>query len=516
MGQTLYTFNGGGTTGNWNNASTWTTDPTGSTRVASRVPMSGDNVVVTNSFAVTVNSAVSATGLKITIQRGGSLDLQTSTTPFAQLNGLAGQGTLRIAGTYFPDVAANSNNFDDANTGTVEFYNWGSTSNLPNPRSGQYNNLRLLNSTTTAYTAQLDNDLLLTGGLTLTTTTPSSTTSLVNFNLGKVATPRKLTVQGDINVGAGTAMGVTAVTLPTTGSNPTVQTSHTLNAGGSFYNNGTVDLYNVQAQTALLNFTGNTDANFACNGPTDLSVLQLDKGIDSQVLLNITATVAQGGASASNLRLLNTADGIDRLNLIRGVAKLGNNITLPQIHNGSDAGTGFSIGSTSTNPTLWIDGATLTNNNANGTAVYGTFRITNGRYNNLTPDAMVVREDGQILIEGGETYVDRFRPSNTSSIHRGSFIITGGLFCCRGTSSAPRNTDYARFSIPLLTQSFRMTGGTIQVENPVNAAGMFHIGVNPSNVIVTGGTVNVVLPASNTNAASISPKPAPRAAAKRC
>jgi hypothetical protein len=463
------------------------------------VPGNGDNVVVTNSYSVTVNSAVAATGLKITIQRGGSLDLQTGTTPFAQLSSLSGQGTLRIGAAYFPDIVAGSNNFDDANTGTVEFYNWGTTAALPYPRSGQYNNLRLLNSSTTAYTAQLDNTLLLTGNLTLTTTTPTSTTPLVNFNLGKsttTPTARTLTVQGDINVGAGTAMGVT-----------NVGALHTLNAGGSFINSGTVDLYNSQTQNALLNFTGNTDANFACNGLTELSVLQLNKGIDGQVLLNITATVAQGGASASNLRLLNTADGIDRLNLINGVAKLGNNITLPQIHNGSDAGTGFTIGSPSTNPTLWIDGATLTNNNANGTAVYGMFRISSGRYNNLTPDAMVVREDGQILIEGGETYVDRFRPSNTSSIHRGSFIITGGLFSCRGTSSAPRNTDYARFSIPLLTQSFRMTGGTIQVENPANAAGMFHIGVNPNNVIITGGTVNVVLPSSNTNAAILTTSP---------
>lgn len=512
IGQTLYTFNGGGTTGDWNSTNTWTTDPTGSTRVLPRVPAANDNVVVTNSFVVTVNNPITTTGLKITIQRGGVLDLTSSTATFAQLSSLSGQGTLRIASPLFPDIAADANNFDDANTGTVEFYNWGTTATLPLPRSGQYNNVRLLNTTTAAYTAQLDNNLTLTGSLTLTTTIPTSTTPLVTFNLGKAATPRTLTIQGDINVGGGTAMGVSAVNLPIAGT-PAAQTFHTLNAGGSFINNGTVDLYNSQTQNSLLIFKGNADANFACNGPTELSILQLDKGTDSQVLLNITAKV---GRTASNLQLLNTTDGIDRLNLINGVAKLGDNIVLPQIHNGSDAGTGFTIGATITppsgatyvtSPTLWIDGATLTNNNANGTAIYGTYRISNGRYNNLTPDAMVIREDGQVLIEGGETYVDRFRPSNTSSIHRGSFIITGGLFCCRGTSTAPRNPDYARFSIPLLTQSFRMTGGIIQVENPVNAPGMFHIGVNPNNAVITGGTINVVLPASNTNAPILTTAP---------
>lgn len=488
VGQTLYTFNGGGTTGSWDNASTWTTDPTGSTRVSPRVPTTGDNVVVTNSYVVKVTSAVAATGLKITIQRGGALDLQTTSTPFAQLSSLGGQGTLRIAAPYFPDVAADNNNFDDANTGTVEFYNWGATAALPNPRSGQYNNLRLLNSTTTAYTAQLDNDLLLTGNLTLTTTTPTSTTPLVNFNLGKSTTSptaRTLTVQGDINVGAGTAMGVT-----------NVGALHTLNAGGSFINNGLVDLYNTQAQNALLNFTGNTNANFACNGPTDLSVLQLNKGIDGQVLLNITATVAQGGASASNLRLLNTADGIDRLNLINGIAKLGNNITLPQIHNGNDFGTGFSIGSTSTSPTLWIDGATLQNNNARGAIVYGTYRISGGRFENITPDAMVIREDGQVLVEGGTTQVDKMRPSSTTTNHRGSFIITGGLFECLGTVQDANHPNFARFAVPYLTQSFRMTGGTIRVQNPGNATGIFHIGINPNNAIVSGGTIEVILPSS--------------------
>ncbi|MEJ7660083.1 MAG: hypothetical protein WKG07_10930 [Hymenobacter sp.] len=70
---------------------------------------------------------------------------------------MSGQGTLRVGAPYFPAVT--TNNFDDANTGTVEFYNWpaGPTA-LP---TGQYNNLRLLNTTATAYVVQLDNNLTL-------------------------------------------------------------------------------------------------------------------------------------------------------------------------------------------------------------------------------------------------------------------------------------------------------------------------------------------------------------------
>ena len=507
VGKTLYTFNGGGTEGNWTDRTIWTTDPTGSTGINQSVPANGDNVFVTNSFTVYVTGAISTTGLSITVQKGGVLDLQTAASTFATLSSLAGQGTLRIGAPYFPTVT--TNNFGAANTGTVEFYNWpaGPTALPP----GQYNNLRLLNSTATAYVVQLDNDLTLNGGLTLIRTNANGP---VTFNLGKAATARTLNVLGDITIGAGTFLGVSAVTLPITPATtnpvaPAAQTFHTINASGNFINNGTVNLHNGttnDAQAALLNFTGNTNNNFACNGPTDLDILQINKGADSQVTLNITSTVNPLNANG-NLRLNDLTDGNDLLSLINGVVKLGNNITLPKIHNGNTAGTGFTIGTPDTNPTLWIAGATLQNNNANGTAVYGTYRISAGRYENLTPDAMVVRETGQVLIEGGETYVDRFRPSNTSSIHRGSFIITGGIFYCKGTSSAPRNPDYARFSIPLLTQSFRMTGGVIQVENPLNAPGMFHIGVNPNNAIVTGGTINIILPASNTNAAILTTSP---------
>jgi fibronectin-binding autotransporter adhesin len=194
--------------------------------------------------------------------------------------------------------------------------------------------------------------------------------------------------------------------------------------------------------------------------------------------------------------LLNTTDGIDILNLVNGVAKLGDNITLPRIHNGNDAGTGFSIGTETTSPTLWINGATVQNNNARGAIVYGTYRISGGRFENITPDALVIREDGQVLVEEGTTVVNKLRPSSTSATHRGSFIITGGLFAATGTVAFTQEDDFARFSIPYVTQSFRMTGGTIQVQNPSNGDGLFHIGVNPNNAVITGGTIEILLPNS--------------------
>ena len=78
MGGTLYTFNGGGTTGTWSTAATWTTDPTGSTSINSRVPVTGDVLVVTNSFLLSLTADVTLTSLAVTVQRGGVLDLGTN------------------------------------------------------------------------------------------------------------------------------------------------------------------------------------------------------------------------------------------------------------------------------------------------------------------------------------------------------------------------------------------------------------------------------------------------------
>ena len=516
MGQTLYTFNGGGTNGVWTDPNIWTTDPTGSTSINPRIPANGDNIVVTNSFVVYVNSAVASTGLNITVQRGGVLDLTSTASTFTStLTSLGGQGTLRIAAPYFPTIT--TNNFDDVNTGTVEYYNWPSGASLIPLAGGQYNNVRFLNSTAVAYTARLDNDLLLNGSLTVTRTDatafPAGSTYAsaaaaaagagVSFMFGNAAASRILTVSGNVTIGVGTLMGIA-----------TANATHNLNVNGSFVNNGTVNLHNGttdDSQVAVLTFKGSTDANFVCNGSTDLDILRVDKGIDSQVLLNVTSTVNPQN-SFGNLRLNHVGDA-RLLELVNGVAKLGNNVYLSKIHNGSVVGPGvgtgyYELGSSSTSPTLWVAGGTVINNNALAFVIYGTLRVSGGSLTSVTSDAMVVREDGQVLIEGGTATVNKFRPSSTSSGHRGSFIISGGTFEAVGTFAGTEAvTSFARFAIPYQSQAFRMTGGTIRVANPANCTGLFHIGINSNNAVVTGGVIELQLPNTNTNASILTTAP---------
>ncbi len=526
MGQTLYTFNGGGTTGLWTDAGIWTTDPTGSTSISPRLPTSSDNVVVTNSFVVTLSSKLlaGATPASITIQRGGVLDLTSKTfTPAAPaftgtLGRLAGQGTLRIAAPYFPAVT--NNDFDDPNTGTVEFYDWTTTTSaLPLPASGMYNSLRLLNTTGTAYTAYLDGDLKVNGNMVLsrsnTTAFPSgnsnanATAATANagilFRIGNAAASRALSIYGDITIGAGTFLGV----------GTTNSSTHILTAYGSFINNGTVNLHNGTAndnQVATLVFSGASNAIFACNGDTDLDILKVDKGTDSQVLLNITSAAGLYGNAQGNLRL-NHFGSARLLELANGVTKINSGVYLAKIHNGTFAGTGantgyYELGSTTTSPTLWVAGGTVVNTNALAFVIYGTLRVSAGLLTSVTSDAMVVREDGQILIEGGRVTVDKFRPSSTSSDHRGSFIITGGTFEAIGTfAGTGATTNFARFAIPYQSQAFRMTGGTIRVANPANCTGLFHIGVNSNNAIVTGGIIELQLPNTNTDASILTTAP---------
>ncbi|MDO7877225.1 hypothetical protein Q5H93_20940, partial [Hymenobacter sp. ASUV-10] len=480
----LYTFNGGGTSGNWNAAFTWTTDPTGSTSVGARVPVSGDNVFITNSFVAQLTAnETTITGLTITVQRGGTLDLGTFgfTNPLTRL---AGQGTLRIGQAYFPAVT--TNDFDDPNTGTVEFYNWATTpSVLPQPGSNTYNNLRLLNTTSTAYEARLDANLTVSGTLSLA----RSGSGGVTLNFGQTAADRTFTVNGDVNVGVGNTVGITAG----------VTGAHLWNVGGSLINNGTINLHNNNGvndnERVLLRFTGTTDANFVCNGPTDLSRLQVSKGSGSRATLNTTA-------NGNNLRL-NYFGSADLVILSGGTLKLGPNIVLPRLSN--ITGNNYDIGTTSSSPGLWVAGADVRNNNSNALVVYGSFRISGGIFQSNGSEGAVIREDGQYLIEGGTTTVTKFRPSNTSINHRGSFTMTGGVFEAIGTSSDP---DYARFSVPFRTQSFRMTGGTIRIANPVTTnGGGLHIGVNPDNAIVSGGVIEVNLPSSNVNFVILSTAP---------
>lgn len=463
-----YTYTSVATSGAWNAAGTWTTDPTGASLVGSAVPANGDAVFILNGFTVFLSANVTTTGHAVTINNGGTLDLATFTT--TTLSSLSGAGTLRIGAGYFPTVTTNNFVNNAAAGATVEYDNFTGTIpaslNFPNLRfSNASGNRTMTMSNSAAHTLNVYGTLttVATGG-TLTVTMGTQATNVINLIVG-----------GNVSIGANTTWSVASI--------PSAST-HAVTVSGNMTNNGTVIFNNNGTQystnnngAATLSFVGATDNSLTCNGLTRLHTLEVDKGSSSTYTLSVTS-------SALGNFILYAGSGT-LLDVRNGTLRLGVNIDVTRINSGGN----YNLGSDTTSPMLWIDGATV-NSNSSALVVYGKFRITAGSFTTLGGEGAVIRVDGQYLIEGGTFTTEKFRPSNTDPNHRGSFIMSGGVFNAQGTGS---NGNYARFSHPYMEQVFIMTGGTINVSNPQTGidAG-FHIGVKESNYTVTGGTINLI------------------------
>ncbi|QIX62184.1 T9SS type A sorting domain-containing protein [Hymenobacter sp. BT18] len=481
---TYYTFTGGGTTGNWNSAATWTTDPSGSTSVnpSNLVPGTNDAVLILNGYTVTMTANVGSSNLAVTIEKGGVLDMGTS--QFTQtLPSLSGQGTLRLASVNFPVVT--TNNFDDANTGIVEYYNLVDNAVLPTPASGQYNELRLLNTLATNRNMVLNSTLTLNGALTLSRTG----TGTLSFTMGNGAA---LTTNGDVTVGTGTSwrsnQAAKAVSTVTASGNITVA------SGGSivfYYNNGLNGGNNITSTTNIT-FTGTNDRTLTANGTTTLNAITVSKGTSSQFVQRIVA-------ASAGLFSLNATSG-DIIVLDKGTLRLSSNITVNFV-NATNGNEGYTIPASAG---LWVDGATVTVASAvkGGLISLGLFRLSSGSFTSQGNDGAVIGDIGSYLIEGGTMTVEKFSPVKVGN-PLGSFAMSGGTLNVRGTGANLNNQKgFARFSVPYATQSYSLSGGTINVYNPEGtgnvANGGIDIGVSASNYSVTGGDFNIVLPGTGT------------------
>ena len=470
-----YTYTGAATSGFWNVAGTWTTDPSGVSLTGSAVPANGDAVTILNGFTVILNANVATTGLTVTINNGGALDLSTFT--MATISTLSGSGTLRLRSATYPTITANNFVASSASGATVEYYDF--TGNLP--PSINYPNLKFTNSTASNFTIAFRNNAAYSLSVFGNFTTETTGTGLLSVVMGTQATNViNTTIGGDVTIGVNTTWGVGVFNV-----------LHAITVSGDMTNNGTVDFSN-DAQYAVfatggatLRFNGSSNAALACNGQTDLYDLRMDKGTGSTYVLSVTST---------NVANLNFFSRNQLLQLTNGTMRLGTDINITRMYGNGSAN--YDVGSSTTSPMLWVDGATV---NANGSplVIYGKFRITAGSFTTLGGEGSVIREEGQYIIEGGTFTTEKFRPSTTAATHRGSFTMTGGTFNAQGTSSA---NNYARFSHPYPEQVFIMSGGTINVSNPEESGtavnGGIHIGCKAANYNVTGGTFNAILSGS--------------------
>jgi hypothetical protein len=104
----------------------------------------------------------------------------------------------------------------------------------------------------------------------------------------------------------------------------------------------------------------------------------------------------------------------------------------------------------------------------------------------------VLREGGQLIIEGGTVNTAMFRTSNTATTHRGAYIQSGGTLNLTLTTGLP-TTGYSMFTLPFPENVFKMSGGTINITKRTGSyCGGIQIGSTTENYDVTGGTINVI------------------------
>jgi fibronectin-binding autotransporter adhesin len=504
-------------TGVWSNPDVWTLDPSGTTLVnpLTQYPSIGDQVVILNGFTVTtdLNNISSST---TTIEGGAVLDIAATTGH--NLGVVSGSGLLRINGSTLP--SGTYTNFVAASTGgTIEYYDISGTLSTTQTT---YNNLLLTNSTNATIIFTTASDLTINNDLTISQTAGSGTVTWQINNTDDMQ--RNLVITGDLSVSASG--------LIRAGTGNEAGTPHSLTIEGNLTNSGSIKFFDttdselldseyngstltneLQGNGVNVTFGGLTNSTITCNNQTDFYRFILNKGTGQQAKLTIASS------STSSFRLFgpnnlgssgtipNQASN-NSLSIVNGTLELIGSIDIPNLTEG-----GGSV-SLPQNGALWINSATVsvqvtsTNTGIGGNArmlfIYGLLRITNGTFDTGYSRGLLCAQSGQLLVEGGTVSTWQLRSTNSGSGNNFSYIQRGGVVNVGtpGTSGEDINT-YPRFALPYSTTVFRMSGGTLNVANPMNGgtsnAGGIMINSASSNIEVTGGTVNIYTPASAIN-----------------
>ncbi len=468
--QIFYSFK----TGSWDDASTWTLDPSGtqllnpnSVTPATSPTSLNDEVVILSGRTVTI-SANSKSNKSLSVI--GTLNV--GTTSGHSFTTISGTGRIRLAADNFP--AGDATHFVTAGQGegVVEYY--GSSRSLNIARS--YYNVDV--NMTAANTLTLMRDYTIGGNLTITNGTFS-------INNNAATTPLSITVKGDVLV---TAQGKIATGI--------ANARHQLNLYGNFTNNGearftnrTAPNYTNEANDGIVdvNFlNGSKDQSILCRGITNFYRIEIDKGIDQTYTLNLDATnvdnfklfgyAGEDHGSESQLAENNNAFG-----LVRGTVRIGNSIEIPMLSSTASTGN-YNI---SENAQLWIDGGKVIKISGTAIVVYGKIKVSNGTLDALISSGLTFRGNGIINIEGGTVNANQIRTSVIGTSNYGGYIQTGGTVNVIGGSTS---TDHYVFSLPASTSVFNMSGGTLKV-NTSNGKGGIFINSAAENIKVTGGTV---------------------------
>jgi autotransporter-associated beta strand protein len=337
--------------GAWNDPTTWTTDPGGTTYAnpANAIPGYLDVVTILTGRTVSLTSNVTTSALDVTINEGGFLDLSTWQIT-AGLLALRGQGTLKLGSVvadYFPNAVTNT--FVNAGGGTTEY---NATINIAKTT---HNNLTI----NTAGTVTLVSNISLNGNLLVKQGT---------FQINDAsALRRQLTINGSVTVNSGASMTVgtgntvngadAPLTVPVGGVAPFTNyygnETHRIVIFGDFINNGTVRFTNQNYPqynafpnngAATVYFQGSTNNTLTCNGQTDFYNLVLDKGNDQTFSLKVYSSAFGNfrlfGANTALIESAVANPNIRKALWIRnGTLDLTGLITIPSLTEGSTGAT---------------------------------------------------------------------------------------------------------------------------------------------------------------------------------
>jgi fibronectin-binding autotransporter adhesin len=521
--------------GDWNNLSTWTNDPSGTLWLNSRLPGIADSVVILNGRTITISSNNKNVDA-LTLKAGGVLDIQS--TNGHNFGTVSGQGSIKLSSNTFP--GGTYTNFVASSGGTIEYYNLNGISLSTTQLT--YNNLIVSNYSANVYTTYFSN-----------TTNPTTYTINGNFSLKNYSTGSEtfyfgnqtasdnlinMTVYGNFSVDPNCNVRVsnfaTGHTIPDPTNNTTPYPVHTLNLYGNLTNNGSVRFTGLPSPVANAYYTlattsyggtnygdvqvffyGAANNNIICNGTTDFYRLIVAKGADNTYSLEVSSSdVSHFALYAPNAQGGNNFNGgpegygygayYKALFIHYGTLKLDANINIPSL---TEGGQDFNIIPTAG---LWVNGANVstTVSGLNGTGyqaatLYGTLRVSSGQFSTGDAAGIVLGTLGtpMIMIEGTGVLDVSQAWTNAGGSNLMSYVQTGGTanFRMQGENHAG-----PMLGLNSPNASFVMSGGTINftsntfIDNSTNY-NIMDIGCQTGYYHVTGGTVNLNLPGSATS-----------------
>ena len=515
-------------TGNWNQASTWTPDPGGTTGPGTTVPGNNDKVVILSGRTVTLTANVAEQNLDVTINNGGILD--QSTFAFTNASGLAalkGGGVLKLSSPNFP--AATLNTFVTTDAGTTEYNNNGSMS----ATQAIYYHLVIR---TPGIVTQLNN-ITLNGNLDVKQGT---------FQIND-ATARRLSLiingnvtvdnTGLIAVGTGATtvvtnpLGILGSTTPPFRDYYELH-SHRIQIFGDFTNNGTVRFSNLSNPVynlfplngfATVYFQGSNDNSLTCNGQTDFYNLILDKGSDQTYKLTVYSAAynrfrlfgANTSAGDNAAPATNADPNLKKALWIKnGSLVLQGLLVIPSLSEGATAGPPSSDFFVPSKGSLVLDGAGVivlstaddfnevnaayniaggsnaayginTSGGNSGLSILGKLQVNDGYLSTRESSGLMYWSyaPGQFILNGGTVDAKQFHSSSLANslisysqtggtlLLRGRFQRTTSVFTPLGLANAPLNTTR-------LTNSIDGNAGSLSITNSGNANGFSMSGGN--------------------------------------